>query len=288
MKKLSLFTLICLLSLGIASQVRALEIEVSENGTVYFYNDQVLGKNSDNERDDDRPRQLLRSVPISANKQINLQPKSDSMRVEMQDKQDKQDRERLQLHQDDRMEVGRMELKAPVSTTNTRMRMEEEAGEEEGETLRERLREERMERNEETMQIKNQVREGANELQLQTRNVKARLSQGAEFTLDPKTSEVTITTPSGNTHVLNHLPDQAIANMTEAGFFGPNQFLADDIEVETSGDQIKYKAKIKEDKRFLGLFRREVEKEIELDDETGEITQAQKPVLQQVLDILSF
>jgi len=287
MKKISLFSLICLLSLIVVTQAKALEIEVSDNGTVKFYDDQVLGKNTTGETDD-QPRQLLRSVPASENKQINLQPKANSMRVEMQDKTMEKDQDRLQLHQDDRMEVGRMQLEAPVSQNQKMMRTETETGTASGETLRERLRQERQERSEETMQIKNQVRNGDNELQLQTRNVKARLSQGAEFTLDPKTSEVTVTTPSGETHILNHLPDQAITSMTEAGFFGPNQILANDIEVDTSGDQIKYKAKIQENKRFLGLFRRQVEKDVVLDDQTGEIVEVNKPAIQQILDFLSF
>lgn len=135
------------------------------------------------------------------------------------------------------------------------------------------LKEQRQERVEERVEIRNKFSEEGQEIyEIISRNAKARLS-GADFSYDQETGEVLLTTPSGQEHILQHLPDQAIERMEEQGLFIDTD---QEVEIETTDDgYVRYKAQGKKPKKFLGFFNREIETEVVLDDLTGETTETE-------------
>ena len=154
-----------------------------------------------------------------------------------------------------------------------------------------KLQEERKERSEERVEIRDRVGENdegpENRFEIQSRSTKAKL-KGADFSYDTETGEVVLTTPSGEEHFLQHLPDQAIDRMTENGFFVDGD---QEVEIETTEDgQVKYKSAAKKNKRFLGLFNRQIDTEVVLDDLTGEVVETETPtsVFANFLNSLSF
>jgi hypothetical protein len=140
----------------------------------------------------------------------------------------------------------------------------------------EKLRVQREERNEEKIEIRNMNQDGKDvnketkgKTEIESRSIKAKLN-GAQFNLDPITNQVLLTTPSGQEHILKHLPDQAITRMEENGFFNTGD---EEIEVETTADGIiQYKMDSSQPKKFLGIIKREVPVDVTLNDETGEVT----------------
>ena len=157
----------------------------------------------------------------------------------------------------------------------------------------EQLREERQQREEEVLELKNKLKDREQTLELRSRNVKAALEQGAEFGLDPTTNEVTVVTPSGQEHTLNHLPDQAIERMKAVGFFTSEDNLAEEeVEVETNEQgELVYTKKDQIRKRLFGLFPRQVDSEIVLNDTTGEVVEyeaAPSSIFEQFLNAVSF
>lgn len=141
----------------------------------------------------------------------------------------------------------------------------------------EQLRIKRQERIKEMVELRNRKGDEGQDLELKSRNVRASI-RGAQFTLDPKTNEVILTTPSGNEHILKHLPDQALERMKEVGLITMDSTTEKNaLEAEVTADGVKYKARIKVKKKLLGLFNREVDAEVILDDETGEVTQQTIP-----------
>jgi len=166
-------------------------------------------------------------------------------------------------------------------------------------SYQEKLQEERQARVEEMVQVRNQVREEAmTRVMLQSRQTVASLSQGASFTIDPITNLVTVTTPSGQEHILYHLPDQAIERMQEVGLLLPaedaelpDEELTEELELIATDDNLVYQLDSSQLKKLLGIFNRQVPRRIVLDDDTG--TVIAQPVegrnlLQRLLDNLSF
>lgn len=136
-----------------------------------------------------------------------------------------------------------------------------------------KLREQRAERIEEMKELKSQAKENKKKiLELKSNNIKARLKSGAEFKLDPVTNEVIVVTPSGKEHILNHLPDQAKERMIEAGLFSGDSDGEDEIDLITNEDgDIFYSKKDKIKRKLFGIFPRDIDSEIILDDATGEV-----------------
>lgn len=165
---------------------------------------------------------------------------------------------------------------------------------EEYRTQLEAILQERHDRREEMIAIVKETRLGATErLALISRNVSARLQEGAEFVLDPETNRVRVNTPSGNSHEITHLPDQAVERMRAAGVLWENHdFDSLPIEiVERADGTVTYKTQSKESRRLFGLFNRDVDTIVMLDDETGEVTSRVKPntsVIGQFLDLMSL
>ncbi|MFH2118661.1 MAG: hypothetical protein ABII10_02920 [Candidatus Paceibacterota bacterium] len=162
-------------------------------------------------------------------------------------------------------------------------------------TYREKLAEERQLRATEMVQVKNQGEEGMMQTMLQSRQSNASLSQGAAFTIDPVTNLVTVTTPSGLEHVLYNLPDQAILRMEEAGLITAEEANLPidelgELIINATEDGLVYELQAPTQRKFLGIFNRQVPRRIALVDDTGEVTTSpvERNLLQTILDRLSF
>ncbi len=137
--------------------------------------------------------------------------------------------------------------------------------------------EERNKRVGEKIEIQSEVHDdGQTEFQFESRNVRATL-KGSEFTINPTTNGITVTTPAGQTHELIHLPDQALERMKEAGLLGDQVATSSaKIQIETKDDgSVVYQTQIEKTKRIFGLFPRQVETTVELNDATGQVTETQ-------------
>jgi hypothetical protein len=105
--------------------------------------------------------------------------------------------------------------------------------------------------------------------------------------LDQDSGLVSIITPSGNTHDLKHFPDEAMAVMQEKGKMS---FLTDADQVPTTDNyemeltqndegEVVYRARVRSQKKLLGLIPWEFESEYELNDATGDVSLIQDPSL---------
>ena len=261
-------------------KVDALEIVV-DNGMVTFYQDNVLGDDDDSRDEEDsadevdevkderekmtsRQRQLIRVKSSGEKTEVELRPtpsrKSTNPIPEVKEKLERieqMESKRVSLEFETRERVGEMETTSDSDRAMLRARKEN----------------------------------SEQELELESREVKARIKQGAEFELNSQTNEVTLITPSGQTHVLNHLPDQAIARMQEAGLFSDVDSDSDLVSITVNDDSevIEYRQKVKKTKKFLGLFDRQVESEVILNDSTREVYEEPASTgFQLFLDQLSF
>lgn len=267
-----------ILSLGLCYlpiKVDALEIVV-DNGMVTFYQDNILGDddNSGDEKDSvdevkderekmtSRQRQLIRVKSAGEKTEIELRPtpsrQSTNPIPEIKEK----------LERIEQMESERVSL-------------EFESRERQGED----------EKTVNPVMVRTRNENSEQGLEIESRDVTAKIRQGAEFELNSETNEVTLITPSGETHTLNHLPDQAIDRMQEAGLFVDSSPVGELVSVSVNDEtnNIEYRQKIKQTKKFLGLFNRQVESEIVLNDSTSEVYE--EPVatgFQLLLDQLSF
>ncbi len=73
------------------------------------------------------------------------------------------------------------------------------------------------------------------------------------------------------------MPDQAIERMTAKGFFDniPGVLPEDvELELETREDgRVVYSTVVEKEEKLLGFFTRKVDTKLEMDDETGEVTE---------------
>ncbi|NCN03716.1 MAG: hypothetical protein GW942_01415 [Candidatus Pacebacteria bacterium] len=277
-------------------------------------------------RDRERERtEIRKSTPIktlysSAKKQIELKTEDDGRyKVEIQDGDNKLKIERRsiqpsQFENKDEIEAETINLSYPASSKSNLSAEERDEYfknsfssrleiknlnegdklskiEEKKVDFREysnKIQAEKQERSEERIEIRDlSDSEQENKFEIQSRDTKAKLN-GANFSYDQETGEILLVTPSGQEHILQHLPDQAVQRMIENGFFLNNET---EVEIETADDgSVKYKAPGKKNKRFLGLFDREVETEVVLDDLTGETTQTEVETsgLSSFLNFFSF
>ena len=292
----------------------AMEIVISDSGSISFYNDQVLGRENrgkedredeqedekederENERREDRGREDEKededryvrdarpstTLPRSTNTQMRVSSDKQKIQVRLEDKEDM-----------NQMGTGKVDLKTEKKTTTDRLKVEasstlkdqlkervQEQVEERKEVrteAAEQAREERRERKEEKIEIQSERRaDGTTEFQFESRNVKAKL-KNAEFVLDPETNEVSVITPSGEEKVLSHLPDQAIERMTAEGFFdGIPGVVSEDVELELETREdgtVVYSTVVEKEEKLLGFFTRKFDAKLEMDDETGEVTE---------------
>lgn len=292
MKKTFLITILVGVVLLVSiPQVFALEIKVLQDGSINFYEDSVLG-NEDNDigedetEDETEQGDLIRTTNLNGGK-ISVELENDEIKVDIEKKSGS--------NQVETSKVSRLNMEIPSGKTKAQQNMsgknkaDVKEAREEYKAYLEQLKEERKTRLQEQLELRNKQREdGKQEMELESRGITARLTR-AEFVYDSTTGIVTLTTPSGNVHELNHFPDQAILRMEEV--------VADDLEnadievLTTNDDSIVYKTKGTKKTKFLGLFSRDIDTEIVLDDETGEVIETDlqaASILGRLLDSLSF
>lgn len=137
----------------------------------------------------------------------------------------------------------------------------------------EKISEDRSQDKTEQLQVRSVDQNGGG-FELESRAIKAKL-KGADFNYDQESGDVSIITPSGQEHTLTHLPDEAVARMSAQGFFVDSD---QEVEIETSDDEsVQYKVQSQKTKKLFGLFNRQVEAEVVLDDLTGEVIEQEVP-----------
>jgi hypothetical protein len=272
MKKslISIGSLVFLFTLFV-SPALALEIEVDQYGNINVFEGYVLGEATGG-RSSIQPvsgsgssarKTPTRVIPSREDKDLVVTMEENGTHVEL--KRDLDDKN----GEGDSFRSENLELRFPAKTKDLSEEQKEKLSE-----YQEKVREARQERIKELSQLRERKQEDGEGLELKSRNVKAKLN-GAEFLLDPKTNEVTLTTPSGNEHILTHLPDQALSRMKEAGVISDESFDEDSQELEAvaTEDGIEYTATVSENRKFLSFFPRIVEKKVTLDDTTGEVSE---------------
>lgn len=325
-----------------APQTAALEISLDKNGVARFYQDSVLGRNSETNARGTTIRQksdteAIREVAPRENKELLFRSTDRGVDVELRNRDtDHQNTvrttenadEEVKYRQSEKIETDRLRVefsaapkhtdvdkearanqqgdtaanreaaiaaeKAEMEARRSAMEADKEARREEYKAQLENTMQERRDRLEETAAIVKEKHEGSKErLELVSRDVKARLQEGADFVLDPKTNTVRVNTPSGNSHEITHLPDQAIARMQEAGVIkGDHDFGTFPVEiVERPDGEVAYKTQSTQTRRLFGLFDREVPIEAHLNDKTGEVeatTVRRSSAIGRFLDMMSL
>lgn len=221
----------------------------------------------------------LRTVNAKENKQLKVKTNTEQTEVLIESKTANQPNEfsTQEVMRTQRLDIDLPANQKPESELEDESEIESETESEtetdsESQTLRE-VRENRQQR-QDRLQIKTQTTaDGESEVEIESGNFSARL-KSAEFVVDPETNQVTVVTPSGQSHTLIHLPDVAIQRMTDAGLVDPSDSLAEtELTVETSADgSVVYKTKAKQVRRILGIMPVAFENEVELDDATSQVT----------------
>lgn len=277
----------------------ALEIGVTENGTVQFFEDSVLGESTDGSKvAQGRP---IRQVLPSENKQLRIYSTGEGASVGIESKNGlptDMSSERLKVQVPAQLKTARadsadrVDQKPQVKELNAELKADRTEIRAEYKAYIEQVRQQRRERVEENIEILNDEKaRNREQLEIRSRNITARMQKGAEFVYDPVTNMLTITTPSGNVHELNHLPDQAIAGMIGAGRIAAAEQIEGDLEIIEEEDTVLYQARVVKNKRLLGIFKRSVPSEVILDDSTGVVTEEEvegTTLIDQILDTLSF
>ncbi len=314
MKNIFIITVLAVIALSISiPQVFALELKISQDGKVYFYEDAVLGDDDteeneiedesndadenkiedesndadENKIEDERELgDLIKTTNLDGGK-ISIETDNEEIKVDIE--------KRSGSNKLESSKVNRFSMEIPSKKTKAQVKISEKnktdikQTREEHKAYLEKLKEERQARVEEQLELRNKQREDSTqEMELESRGVTARLTR-AEFVYDSESGIVTLTTPSGNVHELNHFPDQALMRMEEVA---ADDLEEADIEVSTTEDgTIVYKTKGTKMTKFLGLFSRDIDTEIILVDETGEVIESELPaesLLGRLLNRLSF
>jgi len=111
----------------------------------------------------------------------------------------------------------------------------------------------------------------AQKRELETERVREK--NGAQFSLS--NGQVTLVTPSGNTHELK-LPEQAIENMQRNGFF--------DKQLEASEPAVTQT--VKHQKKLLGLIPVKLDMDLSIDTNSGEVSYLPKSLWARMLKFL--
>ncbi|MBU1885837.1 hypothetical protein KKE34_04500 [Patescibacteria group bacterium] len=265
----------------------------------------------------------IRTIPAYEDKQIYLRPDSNETTVEIRKLPSTTDRViegRKNFQPTEVMKADYVEMSFPAQLTEDQIKVAKEKRAEirkdqeekiknhgekpqeiqnqlkEQQQIREKylqkLQETRKERHQETVEVKSRTESGENILGLKSRHTTALLKNGAEFQLNPTTNEVTVTTPSGQEHTLNHLPDQAIERMEAAGFFTEDGSVEKEIEVKTyDNGELFYRKQDKIKKRLFGVIPVQVDSEVILNDATGEVIEkelAPDSLFKQFINAVSF
>lgn len=191
------------------------------------------------------------------------------------------------------LKTDRINLEVPAGDGQTKPVEDQKKSADDQSTQRtpeaEAVLQERRSRVQEKMEVKSEQQNGATEFQFESRNVKAKL-QGAEVVIDPATNEVSITTPNGEQHTLIHLPDQALEKIKNSGIVASaSGSFNNEVEIKTNEDgTVSYQIPVQKQKKLFGLFTRTVDATVQLNDQTGEVTETEKPANDPFSRLLNF
>lgn len=280
-KNLTILVISLLLIQFAVLPVKALEIVINESGTTYFYEDKVLGETSESkseargeQKQEVRTEKPIKVVPRSNAEQIRVKANKNETEVILEKGKEVTKSERVEIELPAQLRENKLERREELSGTQDGT----QAGKRKAP---EQLKEDRKKRSEEQIQLRSTKDESTGEtvFEFESRLMKAK-ARGAEFVLDPATNNVTVITPNGTQHTLTHLPDQALMQMQAAGLLTTDGLVAGDEELtlEAKDDgSVVYSKKVKKTKKILGMFNREIETEVELDDQTGQVTEEEVP-----------
>jgi hypothetical protein len=281
-----------------AQPIHALTILINDAGQITISEGQVLGDNTEHVTTEEKSVEMIKKMErkneeksqqqaktlkiIKAAEEKRLKIKSDQKNTEISIEK-KESKERPK-NQDQKIE----QLKEKIETRNLELKLPAKLKTESTETLQteetrlesalksekiQKVTEERQKRSD-LMEIRTKTREdGSPETEFEAGSVKAKL-RANEFSVDPKTNAVTITTPTGKTHVLQHLPDQALQQMAADGLVDPaDPAGAPELEVETKNDgAVVYKTTVAKTHKLFGFIPFEDTSTVELIDGSGETT----------------
>jgi hypothetical protein len=276
---------ISILFLSLAPLAQALMLYRDSLGQIMVYQGSILGETnrpekvnndsmqeaSKDSQDQIEEKYLIRRYSATDNKQVKIQSGlQNNLEAQVQVKNQGEDNR-----------IRTMEMTENIEAEQIRLRVEQAA--EEGESNK---RQDAGDDLDDSPAFKELLIEKAgNQFKLNSNGATA--YTGAQFILEQDTGLVSIVTPSGNTHELKHFPDEAMAVMQAKGKMS---FLADDNQVPTTDNyemeltqndegQVVYRARVRAQKKLLGLIPWEFEQELELNDSTGEVTLEQRPSL---------
>lgn len=153
------------------------------------------------------------------------------------------------------------------------------------EELRKTIKE-RSERKGEKVEIQSEVHDdGTVELQLESRDVKAKIRDG-EIEIDVKNNSIGTTNDSGVDVELTHLPDQALQKFIDRGL----STVPDTMEVGQSGDSFEYTIDATKKEKLFGIFPREAKYKLKMDDQNGVVTEQKvnNNIIDRLLNIFTF
>ncbi|HCC84097.1 MAG TPA: hypothetical protein DEP87_00195 [Candidatus Pacebacteria bacterium] len=291
-----------LLSLIVVQPTQALTILVNQNGSMTFIQGQVLGDESErktegekksteirpeieknDQKDQNRASEVtrksseqnrevlknIRTVNSKENQQIRVKTQDKSVEVLLENRplesNRKNDDKKEVFQNQETIETKNLNIELPLNSNLTPPNPESSS------SGRGKFGEERREKPEK-LKIKIETADdGESEIEFESADIKAKLNSG-EFTIDPSTKALSITTPLGETRQLMHFPDQAMQQFKDAGLVDTDDSQSRaELTIETQDDgSVVYKTKVTETKKFLGFIPFEVENEVELKDETGE------------------
>lgn len=259
----------------------ALEILVDDQGVVSFYDDGVLGDSTEaNPIRIEKP--AIKKATTNENKRVEIKAKKDLVEVRVKDEDDSKEDQKPSTT--DVMEAKRLRAqfntkrlpekiteKSEAEAEETKKNKELKVKLTEAETEYRKELEQKRRENEDALEVKSQLDlAGEQELELQNNAIRAKL-RGADFSYNPETNVVTLTTPSGKEHELKHLPDQALERINAVITVENSDPAAADVQIETTETGTLYRTTAVKRKKLFGLFNRDIQTEVVLDDETGKV-----------------
>jgi len=271
----------------LAQPAYALSIQIDENGHMTFISGQVLGKDTENTLDTKKKseysennlesKKILKSISAKENKEIKIKNTREKTEISVEPKNKPTPQQRKETRSSDaipkqEVETETVDIKLPANEKPERKDRAEGEEKEINEEIK-KIKRERSERRD-ALEVKSKINDdGTNEFEIESGAIKAKL-KSAEFTIDPATNEVKITTPNGESHTLIHLPDQALQQMlTTNKLANADEIDQSQLSLETKDDgSVVYKAKVTNKRKILGFIPFNYESEVELNDADSQIT----------------
>lgn len=171
------------------------------------------------------------------------------------------------------------ELRPEVSKIEDRDHQENE--DDTNKTLKERT-----DRKFEKVEIQSEVHDdGSVELQVESRNIKAKVKTD-QIDVDVANSSIGTTKQSGEGVDLIHLPDQAMQKFIDRGL----STVPDTLEIGQSGDSLEYSVRATKSEKLFGFIPRQTKYKMTMDDQNGAVTEQKVSdnVVDKILNLFSF